>query len=50
MTEFRASFAFILPNSAFNFLKTKSVEIKCYRNRKGDAPTWIDADSGTRLS
>ena len=41
---FRASYERVLYKSDFGALKTISVEIKCYRNRKKEAPAWIDLD------
>jgi len=43
-TEFRSSYTSVVSHSAFRNLQTKSVEIKCYRNRSDDAPAWIDVD------
>lgn len=43
-TEFRASFHLTLSKSMFRTLKTYSVDIKCYRNRRKSAPNWIDID------
>ena len=45
-TEFRASYVIVLSSSDFDALQTQSVQIKCYRNRKDDAPIWIDVDEG----
>jgi len=43
-TEFRASFYNVLNKSQFRALKTKAVDIICYRNRRDKPPAWIDLD------
>ena len=43
-TEFRTSYHLVLSKSMFRALKTHSVDIKCYRNRRESAPDWIDID------
>ena len=43
-TQFRASYRIILSKSGFRALSTYSVEIKCYRNRRENAPDWVDID------
>ncbi|KAF8691922.1 hypothetical protein AX14_002706 [Amanita brunnescens Koide BX004] len=43
-TEFRTTYYRILSKSDFRTMKTHSVEIKCYRNRRQNAPEWIDLD------
>ena len=43
-TEFRASYCIKLSKSGFQALSTYSVEIDCYRNRRENAPAWIDLD------
>ena len=45
-TEFRASYYDVLSKSQFRALKTKAISIKCYRNRRGNPPVWIDLDPG----
>ena len=44
-TEFRECYYIDFSKSAFRALKSYSVKIKCYRNRRERPPAWIDLDS-----
>ncbi|KAK2464383.1 hypothetical protein APHAL10511_003530 [Amanita phalloides] len=42
--EFRKPYMELYTKSEFHELTTSSIPIKCYRNRRGDAPAWIDLE------